>query len=326
MEKPRLMDQVRTAIRARRYSVRTEQAYVSWIRRYILFHGKQHPKLLNKSHINAFLSYLATEKNVTASTQNQARYALLFLYRRVLNMDPGASDEFIYAIKPKRLPVVLSRYEVHSLLQQLEGIHWLMAGLLYGSGLRLRECIELNVRDISFDRQQIHIRNGKGQKERITMLPEFVVLPLKRHLRWVQTLHQRDRGVGCGLTNVPTTATGAKLDFRTTWPFQFVFPQPKRTYCSTSGRCQRIHIPAQSLQRAVRYAATQAGLGKVVTCHTLRHSFATHLLEMGENIRTVQEYLGHENVRTTQIYLHVSKLRTAQVKSPLDENLEKSLD
>ena len=316
--KPRLLDQVRAAVRVRHYSRRTEQAYVHWVKRFILFHGKRHPREMAAAEIRAFLSHLATARNVAASTQNQALSALLFLYKQVLRRDLGWVDGIERAKRPERLPVVLTPTEARAVLGQFEGTKWLMASLLYGAGLRLLECLRLRVKDVAFDYRQILVRDGKGAKDRVTLLPDSVIEPLQAHLARVRALHQRDMAEGYGEASLPFALARKYPRVGYEWGWQYVFPSSKRSVDPESGVIRRHHLDEKVLQRAVGEAARGAGLGKPVHCHTFRHSFATHLLENGYDIRTVQELLGHSSVETTMIYTHVMNKSGRGVKSPLD--------
>jgi integron integrase len=321
----KLLDQVRDAARLKHYSIRTEQAYVNWIKRYILFHNIRHPKEMGNSEIEVFLTHLAVKENVAASTQNQALSALLFLYREVLRQELGPIDA-LRAQKPKRLPTVLTREEVHRVLAQLSGTRRLMAQLLYGSGLRLMECMRLRVKDVDFGQHQIVVRDGKGNRDRVTMLPESLVTPLQEHLLRVKRLHDEDLARGHGAVYLPYALERKYPNANREWIWQYVFPSERLSKDPRSGVMRRHHLHESSLQKAVRNAAKRAGLNKHVTCHTFRHFlrqaqdklFATHLLENGYDIRTVQELLGHKDVKTTMIYTHVLNRGGLAVRSPLD--------
>ncbi len=318
MPQPRkLLDQVRDAIRLKHYSIRTEQAYVDWITRYILFHHKRHPKEMGVPEIQDFLTHLAVNLNVSASTQNQALCALLFLYREVLHQDLGPIDA-LRAQKPKRLPTVLTRDEVQRLIAQMSGTHQLMAKLLYGSGLRLMECVRLRVKDLDFGQHLIVVRDGKGEKDRITMLPDAVVPALQEHLQRVKLIHENDLKLGYGSVYLPYALERKLPNASKEWVWQYVFPSDRLSTDPRSGITRRHHLDETGLQKAVRAAARMAGITKRVTCHTFRHSFATHLLESGYDIRTVQELLGHKDVKTTMIYTHVLNRGGLAVRSPLD--------
>jgi len=318
LRRPKLLDQVREAIRARHYSFRTEKAYVGWIKRFILFHGKRHPAEMGEIEINAFLSHLAVKEHVSASTQNQALSALLFLYRHVIGREVGDLGDVIRARKPKRLPVVMTREEVKVVLNQLNGDKWLMASLMYGVGLRLTECLRLRVQDIDFSRSEILVRDGKGAKDRITMLPESLKTPLQDHLKRIKVIHDRDLADGWGRVMMPDALDRKYPNASKDWRWQWVFPQANRWINPTKKEQGRHHIDESLIQKAVRDAVAKAGLSKRATCHTFRHSFATHLLEGGYDIRTIQELLGHSDVKTTMIYTHVLNRGPAGVRSPVD--------
>jgi integron integrase len=309
---------VRAAARLRHYSRRTEAAYVAWIRRYIFFHGKRHPAELGAAEVTRFLSSLAVEGRVAASTQNQALGALLFLYRDVLELDLPWLDGVVRAKRPERLPVVLTREEVAAVLRPLTGVPRLMASLLYGSGLRLLECCRLRIQDIDFARNQIVVRGGKGDKDRVTMLPAVVKADLARHLQTVRAQHERDLQRGAGWVELPGALARKYPNAGREWVWQWVFPATRPYRHSETGRWRRHHLHESVLQRVVKDAARRAGIPKRATLHTLRHSFATHLLEDGRDIRTVQELLGHRDVTTTQIYTHVLNRGPSGVKSPID--------
>ena len=315
---PRLLEQVRELIRIRHYSIRTEQAYLQWIRRYILFNQKQHPRNLGPEAITRFLSHLALDRNVAASTQNQALNALLFLYREVLKIDLPWLNDVQRAKRSQHLPVVLTRDEVKRLLARLEGTHWLMTGLTYGGGLRLLECLRLRVKDLDFDRCEIIVRDGKGQKDRVTMLARGLVEPLRNHLVRVRSLHQQDIQEGFGRVYLPYALDRKYPNADREWGWQYVFPSSRRSIDPRSRVERRHHVSPESLQRTVKLAVRSAHILKPASVHTLRHSFATHLLESGYDIRTVQELLGHSDVKTTMIYTHVLNRGGKGVVSPLD--------
>lgn len=315
---PKLLDQVRITLRTRHYSIHTEQVYVSWIRDFILFHEKRHPKELNASHISSWLSYLATHRHVAASTQNQALSAVLFLYRDVLDISLDRVEDVVRAKRPQRLPVVFTRQEAIDVLANLSGTHWLMANLLYGAGLRLMECVRLRVKDIEFTRNQLIVRDGKGAKDRVTMLPKKIYEPLLHHLERVKVIHEQDLRRGYGSVYLPFALARKYMSAATEWSWQYVFPALKLSRDPRSGEVRRHHWDEQALQRAVKRAVRAAGVSKPGSCHTFRHSFATHLIEAGYDIRTVLELLGHSNVQTTQIYTHVLNKGGRGVKSPLD--------
>ena len=314
----RLIDRLREEVRARHYSLRTEKAYWYWIRYFVLFHGKRHPAEMGAAEVTAFLSFLATERNVAAATQNQALSALLFLYKHVLGQALPWLDELVRAQRPVRLPSVLTEAEVRRLLGHMEGGAWLMAALLYGAGLRQIECLSLRVKDIDFAYRQIVVRDGKGARDRATMLPQGVVQALQAHLGKVHALHQRDRKEGFGEVWMPHALARKYRRARFEWAWQFVFPAAHRSEDPESGVVRRHHLHPETLGRAVKRAAAAAGIVKPVSCHTLRHSFATHLLERGHDIRTVQELLGHADVSTTMVYTHVMNRGGRGVPSPLD--------
>ncbi len=314
----RLLDQVRGKIRLKHYSIRTEQAYVDWIRRFILHFGKRHPRELGAAEVEAFLTHLAVAGKVAASTQNQAKSALLFLYKEVLEAELPWLDNVERAKAPKRLPVVLTRDEVQALLSRLEGTHWLMASLLYGAGLRLMECLRLRVQDVDFSRREILVRDGKGFKDRVTMLPAALAAPLRAHLERVRELHRQDLAAGFGAVHLPYALERKYPGAARDWGWQYVFPSAKLAVDPRTGETRRHHVQDQALQRAVKQAVRDADLTKPATPHTLRHSFATHLLEGGSDIRTVQELLGHSDVSTTMIYTHVLNKGGRGVTSPLD--------
>lgn len=318
VKQPRLLDLVRTACRLRHYSRRTETAYVQWVHRYVLFHGKRHPDELGTEHIRAFLTHLAVDGQVAASTQNQALNALLFLYRNVLGRDVEDEIGFTRAQLPRRLPVVLSPGEVRAVFEHLAGTPRLVAGLLYGSGLRLMEALRLRVQDVDFEYDQLVVRRGKGARDRYTMLPAQMHTPLRRHLQRVRRLHERDLREGFGDVYLPDALRRKYPESGKAWGWQYVFPSKRRSVDPRSGVERRHHLSESTIQKAVRRAVRRAGIDKPASCHTFRHSFATHLLENGADLRTVQELLGHKDVRTTQIYTHVLQ-RGVATRSPLDE-------
>jgi len=316
--KPRLLDRMREALRLRRYSRRTEEVYVAWARRFILFHGKRHPSELGAPEVTGFLTSLAVDGHVAASTQNQALSALLFLYREVLDVELPWLDNVVRARRPQRLPVVLTRDEVRAVLQQTEGVPRLMACLLYGAGLRVLECCRLRVQDVDLASNQVLVRGGKGDKDRMTMLPAMAKADLVRHLAGVRAQHQEDVAAGAGWVELPM-ALGRKYPHAgREWVWQWVFPATRMYVDRSTGQRRRHHLHESVLQRAVKQAVSQAGVPKRASPHTLRHSFATHLLEDGHDIRTVQELLGHRDVSTTMIYTHVLNRGPAGVRSPAD--------
>ncbi len=314
----RLLDQVRERLRFKHYSLRTEHSYVEWIRRYILFHGKQHPKEMGAREVTAFLTHLAVKGKVASATQNQALAALLFLYREVLNLQLPWLAEIERPMKPKRLPVVLSTSEVNRLLAQLDGTHALMARLLYGTGMRLMECVRLRVKDVDFDNCQIVVRDGKGGKDRVTVLPQALHAPLREHLKRVHTLYEADREAKRPGVYLPHALAKKYPKAGTEWGWQWLFPSRTLSVDPRSGIKRRHHTHEQALQRAIKNAVRIAHIAKPATTHTLRHSFATHLLLNGYDIRTVQELLGHSDVSTTMIYTHVLNRGGRAVLSPLD--------
>jgi len=317
--RPRLLDLVRETIRRRRYSHRTEEAYVQWVRRFILFSGKRHPALLGCAEVTGFLNHLTRERKVAASTQNQALAAILFLYKEVLAQPLPWLAEIDRAKRPVRKPTVLTPAEARLLLARLSGVRWLMASLLYGSGLRLRECLKLRVKDVDLECRRVVVRAGKGGKDRITMLPEHVVVPLRAHLERVAELHRRDVSDRCAV-ELPDSIAQNTPGVAHEWGWSFVFPSHRRSADPRSGAIRRSHVYENFLIRAVKNAARSAGIAKHVSCHTLRHSFATHLLENGSDIRTIQELLGHSDVSTTMIYTHaLNRPGGRVVRSPLDE-------
>jgi len=320
MEKPpkMLLDQVRERIRLKHYSIRTEQAYVAWIKRFILFHHKRHPRDMGRREIEAFLSHLAVVRKVSSSTQNQAFNALLFLYNHVLNKSLDDGINAIRAKRSTRLPEVMTHEEALKLIERLAGTHRLMAQLLYGSGLRLMECVRLRVKDVDFNRNHIVVRDGKGSKDRVTVLPETLRASLREHLKWVQRLHQDDLAKGYGSVYLPDALGRKYPNASREWGWQYVFPSKGLSTDPRSGEVRRHHIHENNLQKAVKSAAQMARIGRRVSCHTFRHSFATGLLEAGYDIRTVQELLGHKNVNTTMIYTHVLNRGAKAVRSPLD--------
>jgi len=315
---PKLVDRVRTELRKRHYSGRTEEAYVGWIRDYIRFHGARHPREMGKEEVESFLSHLAVRKNVAAATQNQALAALLFLYRDVLGMTLDWLDNIIRAKKPARLPVVLTGAEIINVLSNLYGQNWIAGMLMYGSGLRLLECLELRVKDVDFGYRQIVVREGKGGKDRVTILPKAVEERLRRHLEEVKARHEKDLKDDGGYVRLPGGLERKYVGAGRQWIWQWVFPATRQFRDSETGELHRHHLHETVLQRAVKEAAARAGIPKRVTCHTFRHSFATHLLEEGYDIRTIQELLGHRDVSTTMIYTHVLNRGGRCVRSPLD--------
>lgn len=314
----KLLDQTRDRLRLLHYSLRTEEAYLYWIRKFILFHQKRHPDEMGAAEIGEFLTSLARDHLVAASTQNQAASAIFFLYREVLQQELDPVESFFRASKPERLPVVFTRDEVRNILAQLAGERWLMASLLYGSGLRLMECLRLRVKDIEFDYRQLIVRSGKGDKDRVTPLSESLNEPLKVQLEKAWQLHRADIEAGFGRVWLPHALARKYPTADREWGWQYVFPADRLSLDPRSGVRRRHHVDERTLQRAVKRAVHEAGINKPGSCHTFRHSFATHLLEDGYDIRTVQELLGHADVNTTMIYTHVMNKGGKGVKSPLD--------
>jgi integron integrase len=309
---------VRAAIRLRHYSRRTEKAYVAWVRRYVLFHGKQHPAGLGEPEVSAFLSALAA-RGLSASSQNQALGALQFLYRVVLEQDVPWLAGLVRARRPVRLPVVLSRGEVAALLAQLDGVVWLMASLMYGAGLRLEECVTLRVKDVHLDRGELTVRHGKGGADRVTVLPAALRARLRSHLETVRVQHGCDLETGLGNVALPGALAAKYPRASREWAWHWVFPATRHYVDAATGERRRHHLHETVVQRAVKEAARRAGVARAATCHALRHSFATHLLESGYDIRTIQELLGHRDVSTTMIYTHVLNRGAGGVRSPLDD-------
>jgi integron integrase len=318
MGEPKLLDLVRQRIRLKHYSIRTEEAYVGWIRQYILFHAKQHPRDMGKAEIEAFLNHLVLDRNVSAATQNQAKSSLLFLYKAVLNIALPWLDELESAKLPKRLPTVLSEEEVQSVLNAMSGVNQLMAGLMYGAGLRVLEVCRLRVKDVDFDMAQILVRDGKGARDRVTMLPQRLCAGLQQQLQRTAQLFSDDNRQQLAPVYLPNALAQKYPNARHEWAWQYLFPADKPSQDPRSGLFRRHHVGEQTVQRAVRAAALRAGLSNPVSPHTLRHSFATHLLQRGQDIPTVQELLGHRDVRTTMIYTHVLNRGGQGVISPLD--------
>ena len=314
----KLLDRVRDRIRVKHYSYRTEETYVQWIRRFILFHNKRHPSEMGGDEVNAFLTHLAVNENVAASTQNQALSAILFLYREVLELELGLNLDAVRAKRPRNLPTVLTVAETLEILNNLTGVHQIIAKLLYGSGLRLNEALQLRVKDLDFGQQQIMVRDSKGMESRVTMLPRNVVEQLQEHLQIVKRLHQQDLTRGYGEVNLPFALSKKYPNAAKEWIWQYVFPSSAIAKDPRSELMCRYHIHESGIQKALKQAVRSAKIEKRVGCHTFRHSFATHLLQNGYDIRTVQELLGHKDVKTTMIYTHVLNRGGKGVISPLD--------
>ena len=316
--KPKLLDEIREVLRRKHYSLRTEEAYVDWVKRFILFHGKRHPRELAEPEVAAFLTHLAVARGVAGATQNQALAALLFLYKEVLARPLEWVDGVERAQKPRRLPVVLSKEEVRAVLGAMPAEYRLMAELLYGSGLRLMECLRLRVKDVDFSVLQITVRDGKGAKDRVTMLPVSLVPGLRAQLAAVRRVHEADRAAGHGQVWLPDALERKYPRAPIDWGWQWIFPGAKLSRDPRSEAVRRHHVHEKNLQNAVGRAVRAAGVVKPASCHSFRHSFATHLLERGQDIRTVQELLGHKDVSTTMIYTHVLNRPGLGVRSPLD--------
>ncbi len=314
---PKLLDQVRDTLRVRHYAFRTEKSYINWIKRYILFHNKRHPSEMAEPEVEAFLTHLAVDEKVTASTQNQAFSAILFLYKHVLKKELHNVDA-LRATHPPRLPVVMTKQEAQQVINVLPAKYQLIAQLLYGSGLRLIECLRLRVKDIDFAQNQITVYQGKGNKDRRMMLPDRVKTSLQTHLNRVQLIHQKDLKDGYGCVYLPNALEKKYPNACREWRWQYVFPAAGRSTDPRTGLVRRHHLGERAVQQAVRETVNLLGLTKRITCHTFRHSFATHLLEAGYDIRTVQELLGHKDVRTTMIYTHVLNKGPLAVRSSLD--------
>ena len=317
-ESPRLLNHLRDTIRRKHYSIRTEQAYVDWIKRFIYFHDKRHPVELGAAEVEAFLTHLAVAREVSAATQNQAQSALLFLYREVLNVQLPWLDGVVRAKVSSKLPVVLTVDEVMRILDQLTGTHRLIGCLMYGTGLRILEALRLRVKDVEFERREILVRDGKGAKDRVTVLPRGLIRPLRDHLDAVAAIHRHDLNDGFGMVWLPFAVARKYPAAHREWAWQYVFPADRMSKDPRNAAIRRHHVGDQAFQRAMRQAARDAGVHKLATPHTLRHSFATHLLESGYDIRTVQELLGHSSVNTTMIYTHVLNRGGRGVVSPLD--------
>lgn len=320
-ETPSLLNQLRVAIRTRHYSRRTEEAYTAWVRRFVLFHHRTHPGSLGAAEVREFLSSLAVREHVSSATQNQARAALVFLYRDVLRLPLDSLEGVVVAKRSRRLPAVLNRDEVRRVLDEMQGVPRLVASLLYGGGLRLLEALQLRVKDIDRHRHEIVVRSGKGAKDRVTVLPEVLVEPIDRQLLDARRVHEYDLSRGHGHTLLPEAFVRKNSSAPREWKWQFVFPAARTYRDHATGVHYRHHVHETVIQRAVHDAATRLSIPKRVTCHTFRHSFATHLLESGYDIRTVQELLGHSDIRTTMIYTHVLNRGGRGVRSPMDDGL-----
>ncbi len=318
MSNIKLLDQARQEMRIRHMSIRTERAYLSWIKRYVLFHNKKHPQIMGPPEICRYLSFLAINREVSAATQNQALNSLIFLYREVLKKDLNDLGQYVRAKPTEKLPVVLTPGEVEQVFLHLDGVYAIMAGLLYGSGLRLMECIRLRVKDVDFKYQNIVVRDGKGNKDRVTMLPQKYADPLKLQFKKVQIIHRQDLHDGYGEVFLPRALSKKFIGASTEWKWQYVFPASQLSVDPRTGRKRRHHLSESILQKMVRQAVKKSEITKQASCHTLRHSFATHLLENGYDIRTVQSLLGHKDVRTTMIYTHVLQRGAMAVRSPVD--------
>ncbi len=319
MSKPKLLDQIREVIKLKHFSIRTEETYVHWIKRFIIFHNKRHPLEMGQEQIREFLSYLVNKQNVARSTQNLALQSILFLYREVLNKEITHIDNIERPKKEARVPIVFTREEVNSILSNMHSTPHLMASLLYGSGLRLMECIRLRVKDIDFESNYILVREGKGEKDRVTILPEKLKQPLQRHLMKVKILHEEDLESGFGEVYLPYALERKYPNASKEWGWQYVFPSIRLSIDPYSGKKRRHHISEKVLQKRVKEAIKKSGIAKNGSCHTFRHSFATHLLENGYDIRTIQQLLGHSDVTTTMIYTHVVNRGGHGVWSPLDK-------
>ncbi len=312
------LENIRQLMRVQHYAIRTEQAYVDWIRRFILYHGKRHPIEMGEKEVSEFLTHLTVNRNVAPATQGQALNALVFLYRKVLNRPLDHIPNIVRSKKKTKIPVVLSQSEVAKLLAGLEGVHWLAGCLLYGSGLRLMECIRLRVQDIDLERFSVTVIGGKGDKDRVVTLAKELAVPIGRHLEYTKLINERDIAEGYGRVYLPYALERKYPDAATSWGWQYVFPATRRSVDPRSGITRRHHMDESSFQKAIKASVKKAGICRQASCHTLRHSFATHLLERGADIRTVQEQLGHSDVKTTEIYTHVIGRGGSAVISPLE--------
>jgi len=318
-QQPRLLEQVRNVLRFHHYSIRTEESYTAWIKRFIYFHKTRHPKDMGANEIKQYLTYLAVERKVSASTQNQAFNALLFLYKKVLEIDLPKIEDITRAKPTKRLPVVFTRNEIRALLAQFDGTKWLIYNLIYGCGFRIMECLRLRVKDIDFHYKQIIIRDAKGKKDRVTVLPDLLINSLRLHLDKAKILHQQDIDNGYGRVYLPFALERKYPNANIEWGWQYVFPAKKLSTDPRTNITRRHHMYEKNLQKQLKQAIRAAGIIKPGSLHTLRHSFATHMLEDGYDIRTVQELLGHKDVKTTQIYTHVLNRGAGGVRSPLEK-------
>lgn len=318
MTKPRLIDQTRNVMRLHHYSIRTEETYIQWIKRFIFFHNKRHPKEMGEKEIRSYLTHLAVDKHVAASTQNQALSAILFLYKRVLELELDWIDDVVRAKRPKYLPVVLTKSEVSTILNAMSGTNALIAKLLYGTGMRLMEALRLRIQDIDFEQFQIMVRSGKGNKDRVTTLPETLVKQLKQQIEKARIIHVNDLAEGYGRVYLPFSLDRKYPRAGLEFGWQYCFPSMNRSTSPLTGEIGRHHLNEKNIGRAIKTASRSVGILKRVSSHTMRHSFATHLLENGYDIRTVQELLGHSDVSTTMIYTHVLNKGGRGVKSPLD--------
>ena len=315
---PGLLDRTRIAIRTLHYSRKTEKSYIFWIKRFIFFHNKRHPDEMAEKEISEFINYLAIKGKMSSSTQNTALCSIIFLYKHVIKKEIANIDDLVWAKKPKRIPVVFTQTEVKAVFKELGGNYRIMASLLYGAGLRLMECLRLRVKDIDFEYSQILVRDGKGQKDRVTTLPETVKNDLREHLKKVKEQHENDLKSGLGSVYLPFALERKYPNANKEWAWQYVFPSVRISTDPETGIRRRHHLDESVLQKAVKTAIAKAGINKHAGCHTFRHSFATHLLEQGNDIRTVQELLGHEDLNTTKIYTHVMNKSRLAVKSPAD--------
>jgi integron integrase len=316
---PKLLDQVRETLRVKHYSYRTEHTYLDWIKRFIIFHNKRHPKEMGAEEVQEFITYLANERNIAASTQNQALSAIVFLYKYVLQQEIIIPSDIVRPGRPERLPTVLSHQEAMSIIQKMEGIPKLVVQLLYGSGLRITECLRLRIKDLDFANHQIVVHDGKGEKDRATVLPDSLLPGLQSQIEYARLIHQKDLKEGFGEVSLPYALAQKYPNAAREFAWQYVFPSANRSIDPVSKRTKRHHLDVSVVQKAVRRAVLSASVNKLVSPHTFRHSFATQLLQNGYDIRTVQELLGHKDVKTTMIYTHVLQRGAGAVKSPLDE-------